>query len=145
MSCADYPPTPSPLTPQLSEFLQISKKKLHTKARCEGEEHPIGRALTSNRNRKQVIPFGMWQQHYMTLTLFMIFETQKRTIASPGEENHVTWIHGKGRQRETNLEIMTKQNPLEGRQRETNLDIMTQHDPIEGRQTETNLRQTWKS
>ena len=44
-----------------------------------------------------------------------------------------------GRQRETNLETMTKQEPVKGRQREANLEIMSQQDPIEGRQRETNL------
>ena len=38
--------------------------------------------------------------------------------------------------RETNLEIMTKQDPVEGRQRETNLEIMMKQDLIE---------QPWKS
>ena len=39
--------------------------------------------------------------------------------------------------RETNLESMTKQEPVEGRQRETNLQIMTKQDPVEGRRMET--------
>ena len=48
-----------------------------------------------------------------------------------------------GRQRETNLEITTKQDreretkglvPVEGRQRETDLEITTELHPVEGRQ-----------
>ena len=57
-----------------------------------------------------------------------------------------------GRQRETKVEIMTKQDPIqkgdkgimleqdlvEGRQRETKVEIMTKQDRVEG-------RQRWKS
>ena len=42
-----------------------------------------------------------------------------------------------GRQRGTNLEIMTGKKEDKGRQRETNLEIITELHPVEGRQRET--------
>ena len=47
--------------------------------------------------------------------------------------------------RVSNLEIMTKQKPVEGRRRETNLEIMTKRDQVEGGnhdETEISRRET---